>query len=195
MTPLLIGLVVLLWSAVASAHHRPPIVTISTPTTSPTYVTAQPDLVLRGTAQGRHREQVRQVTWHASTGVSGVAIGTTAWQVSLTLTAPTTLLTITATDTRGNTGQDTLTVTLLDTPQPGPITVEWTWTGTQGTAFVVERCTLQQPGCPMAPVATLALVVRLWVDTAVQPDDDYCYRLAVQQANGLGPYSNMLCSP
>ena len=77
-------------------------------------------------------------------------------------------------------------MTLLTPPTPGPVTVEWTWSGTQGTAFVVERCTLQQPGCPMAPVVTLALTVRLWVDAAVQPDDDYCYRLAVQQGASLG---------
>ena len=107
MSLLLLILTMLLgWSSLASGHHRPPIVTISAPTTSATYTTLERTVTLSGTAQGRHRADVLHVRWQTSTGASGTAAGTRQWQVTLSLAAPTTTVTIIATDTNGATGQD-----------------------------------------------------------------------------------------
>ena len=80
-------------------------------------------------------------------------------------------------------------------PATGPITVEWDYDGTTGDAFQLERCTVQVLPCPMAAIGTPALDARQWIDTAIQPDADYCYRLAVMTDGELGGYSNTLCSP
>lgn len=78
-------------------------------------------------------------------------------------------------------------------PPTGPITVEWTYAGTEGDVFQMERCTV--PCGPMAPVASLDIDDRQWIDSAVSPTTQYCYRMAVSTAGVLAPYSNTMCSP
>jgi hypothetical protein len=170
--PLSALLILLLVLSVEARDNKPPRLTITSPTTASSYVTTSASVTVRGQ--------------------QGIVTGTTAWQLSLTLLAGVTKLTVTAVDTAGHTGQDVLTITLMASPPPpGPITVIWAWSG-GGETFQVERCTV--PCGAMAAVAAVAITDRQWTDTGVQPTSNYCYRLAVVTGGSRGPYSNTLCS-
>jgi hypothetical protein len=95
----------------------PPVVTITTPTASPTYLTATTPLTtLGGTCSDAGG--VDSVTWINSQGGSGTASGTTSWTVpSINLVGVNTI-TITCTDTSSNTHQDQIVVTLADPVTP-----------------------------------------------------------------------------
>ena len=87
-----------------------PVIAITAPTSSPTYITTSPSLSLSGTTTDN--VAVASVTWSNSRGGSGTATGTTSWTVSgITLQAGINVITVTASDASGNTGTDTLTVT------------------------------------------------------------------------------------
>jgi hypothetical protein len=89
-------------------------VTITSPTTAPTYSTKSSSLTLVGTASAG----VTTVTWSNSVGGGGTAAGTTNWSVpGIALTAGTTVFTVTASTPSGGTATDTLTVT-YDTTAP-----------------------------------------------------------------------------
>jgi hypothetical protein len=199
----LLGLCCALGLSLASAQardHKAPTLTITGPTSATTYSTTATQVTVSGTAHDPGGGVMR-VTWQTDHGTQGVATGTTQWTCALTLAAGTTThVTVTATDKAGNQGSDTLAITVLSAPPPppppGPITVDWSYPGATGDAFQMERCTsvTGQP-CPMAPVAAIAIQDRTWVDQNVQPDLDYCYRMAVTTGGQVGPYSNMMCSP
>jgi hypothetical protein len=88
----------------------PPSITITSPTSNPTYTTNTSPLAISGTASDN--VGVTQVTWSNSAGGSGTASGTTNWSVSgITLQPGTNVVTVTAYDAATNTGTDTLTVT------------------------------------------------------------------------------------
>src|SRR3990170_6462872 len=75
----------------------PPTVTITTPTSSPTYTTGGSLLWLGGTASDN--VGVTQVTWANDRGGSGTATGTTMWSVGgIALQLGTNILTVTARD-------------------------------------------------------------------------------------------------
>jgi Glucodextranase, domain B/Bacterial Ig domain len=94
----------------------PPIVTITSPTTSSTYSTTGGTVNIGGTASDD--VGVTQVTWTNSRGGSGICSGTTSWSAGgIDLFEGDNLITITAWDAAGNTGTDTLTATKL---VPGP---------------------------------------------------------------------------
>jgi hypothetical protein len=176
-----------------AADHKKPTITITTPTTATTYATTATPLTVGGTASDN--VGVTSVTWVNAAGGSGTATGTTTWSASIALTLGTNLITVTAHDAAGNTGTDALTVTRMT--QPGPITVEWTYSGA-GDAFQMERCTLASTcdACTtFTSVAAIAIGDRSWTDTAVTPTDDYRYRMAVTTGGTLGTYSNAMCSP
>jgi hypothetical protein len=80
-------------------------------------------------------------------------------------------------------------------PSVRPVTIEWTWQGTRGDAFVVDRCRVNGPHCVLLPTATLPLTLRSWTDYAVLRQHTYCYRLAVVTGSVRGPDSNTACSP
>jgi len=175
-----------------AADHKKPAITITAPTSASTYATTATPLMVGGTASDN--VGVRQVTWTNAAGGSGTATGTTIWSSSIPLTIGSNLITVTAYDAAGNTATDTLTVTLMSsTPPPGPITVDWSFSGS-GDTFQMERCVAPQP-CPMASVAAIAIGDRTWTDNAVSPSENYCYRMAVTTGGVLGAYSNTLCSP
>jgi len=94
-----------------------PTVTITSPTSSPTYTTTGSSLTLQGTASDN--VGVTQVTWTNSRGGSGTATGTSSWATNaIALQAGSNALTVTARDAAGNMAQANLTVTLGDTSPP-----------------------------------------------------------------------------
>lgn len=93
-----------------SSDTTNPSVAITSPTSSSTYSTSNASLYLAGTASDN--VAVSSVAWTNSAGGSGTATGTTSWSVaSITLTSGTNIITVTATDSSGNTAIDTITVT------------------------------------------------------------------------------------
>src|SRR5213593_3111302 len=96
--------------AAAGADDKPPKVTITAPTSSPTFTTNTSPLTIGGSASDN--VGVTQVTWSNSRGGSGTATGTTSWSAGgITLQSGTNVLSVTARDAAGNTRTDTLTVT------------------------------------------------------------------------------------
>ncbi|PYM95004.1 MAG: hypothetical protein DME04_05955 [Candidatus Rokuibacteriota bacterium] len=87
-----------------------PSVTITAPTSNPTYTTGSSSLTLSGIASDNLG--VTQVTWANDRGGSGTATGTTSWTASaIVLQSGGNVLTITARDAAGNTASNTLTAT------------------------------------------------------------------------------------
>src|SRR5437870_771108 len=98
----------------AASDTTPPTVSISAPTSNPTFSTSTTPLTLGGTASDN--VGVTQVTWVNSAGGSGTATGTTSWTASgIVLQPGANGLTVTATDAAGNTATDALTVTFTPT--------------------------------------------------------------------------------
>jgi hypothetical protein len=88
-----------------------PTITITTPTSSPTFSTGNATIALGGNASDTNG--VAQVTWTNNRGGSGTASGTTAWTApGIGLLPGQTVFTVRAHDAAGNSGTDTLTVTL-----------------------------------------------------------------------------------
>ncbi len=78
-----------------------PAITISTPTTQPTFTTTSTPKTLSGTASDN--VGVASVTWmNAVNGATGTASGTTAWSASIPLVSGDNRLTVTARDAAGN---------------------------------------------------------------------------------------------
>ena len=179
--------------SVARDRKRPTI-QITLPTSMATYTTTAVQLLIGGTA--RDNVGVITVTWRNTRGGSGTAEGTTSWFAMVPLQAGTNEITCTAVDAAQHTRTDVLTVSVMSPPPPpGPITLEWSYDGTTGDVFQIERCTITPETCPMGPLTSVGLVERQWIDTAVAAESDYCYRLAVVTQGQLGAYSNTLCSP
>jgi hypothetical protein len=88
-----------------------PTVAIASPTSSSTYATSTSSITLSGTASDN--VGVTRVTWaNTANGTSGIATGTTSWSISaISLAAGTNTITVTASDSAGNTANDILTVT------------------------------------------------------------------------------------
>jgi len=96
-----------------------PTITITSPTSSPTYSTSNNTINIGGTASDN--VGVTSVTWSNDRGGSGSASGTTSWSVStINLSYGDNVLTIIASDAAGNSGSDTLTATYTppDTQNP-----------------------------------------------------------------------------
>ena len=102
----------------AGPDTTPPTVTITTPTSAPTFSTGATPLNLGGTASDN--VGVTQVSWTNDRGGSGVATGTASWSVSgVPLQSGVNLITVTARDAANNTGTATLSVTYTpDTTAP-----------------------------------------------------------------------------
>jgi len=177
-----------------AADHKAPTLQITAPTTSTTYTTTATSVTLGGTAADPGGG-VTQVTWRTNQGGSGTATGTTSWSFGLTLAVGTTQVTVTAHDAAGNTGSDSLTITVM--AQAPQWTLAWDDSNTQGDAFQMERCSaaLCTDACTMAPVASLAVTDRTWTDTQVVAGVPYHYRLAMTLGGQVGPYSNVACTP
>jgi hypothetical protein len=102
-----------------SADSTSPVVTITAPTTDPSYSTSTDAIALAGTASDNGT--VAEVRWSNDRGGSGVCSGTTNWNASVDLYPGDNVITITAEDIEGNTASDSLTVTYTPaSPDPEP---------------------------------------------------------------------------
>jgi len=105
------GNIILNWSLIPS-DTTPPTVTITSPTSNPTYSTSISPLSIGGTASDN--VGVTQVEWSNDRGGSGTCSGTTSWSASgITLYSGQNVITVTARDAVNNTGTDTLTVSYI----------------------------------------------------------------------------------
>ncbi len=99
---------------VSNLDSTPPTVTITSPTSDPSYTTSATSLTLAGTASDN--VGVTQVTWENVRGGGGTASGTTSWVASGVVLQPgTNALTVRARDAAGNTRTASLTVTVTPT--------------------------------------------------------------------------------
>ena len=90
----------------------PPTITITSPTADPTFASSASVITLAGTAADA--EGIASVAFTSDRGGSGSATGTTNWTANVPLTAGANIITVTVTDTNGNTASDILTVTVDD---------------------------------------------------------------------------------
>jgi hypothetical protein len=98
-------------SVTVTRDARAPLVAVTLPTATATFITSKAAIALGGRATDD--SSVTQVTWQNSRGGSGTAAGTTEWSVpTAALLAGANVITVTARDSAGNTGTATLTVTL-----------------------------------------------------------------------------------
>src|SRR5205085_12302872 len=97
----------------------PPLVQITGPTVNPTLTTAGTSITLTGTASDSGGGAINTITWSTTgavapnSGVCTYSSGTGTWSVpnpQVTLATGSQVITITATDTAGNTAVDTITV-------------------------------------------------------------------------------------
>jgi hypothetical protein len=87
-----------------------PAVTVTSPTTAPTYATSSSTMTISGT--GSDNVGVTVVSWSTDRGSSGTAGGTTAWTAAgVALQSGVNVVTVTALDAAGNQGKAVLTVT------------------------------------------------------------------------------------
>ncbi len=99
-------------AAVTVTYNEPgaPAISISIPTSNPTYATDQATINIGGTASDL--AALSQVTWANDRGGSGTCTGTASWTVNaIPLSAGQNVITITATNLAGKTASDVLTVT------------------------------------------------------------------------------------
>lgn len=95
-----------------------PTLSITTPTSAPTYSTSTATPTFGGTAGDN--VGVTSVTWTNSAGGSGTATGTTAWSTLIPLSTGSNTLTFTAHDAGGNNTSSVLTVTYTPPPPGSP---------------------------------------------------------------------------
>ena len=88
----------------------PPIVTITSPTSNDTYTTTNSKIKIGGSATDS-TSGINEITWNNNFGIGGTANGTTGWSIlKIFLLIGENTITVTATDTAGNTGTDVITV-------------------------------------------------------------------------------------
>jgi hypothetical protein len=137
--------------------------------------------------------RVTKVTWSTSRGASGTAQGTTGWSFPVTLPVGNTTVTVRAQDAAGHSRTDSLLVTVQALPLPGPITVQILQVSHPGDVIRIDRCLV--PCGAMTAVASIPWSERQWIDQAIQPAQDYCYRAAVVAGPTVYPFSPVVCSP
>jgi hypothetical protein len=117
-----------------------PTVAITTPASSSVYVNTQPYTSMAGTSWDARG--VASVTWVNSLGGSGTATGTTSWTIaSMTLSAGSNVITVTATDNAGRTSTATVTIVYDDTAPTVTIL-----TPTTSTSFITNAATIDLTG-------------------------------------------------
>ncbi len=97
----------------------PPAVVITSPVQEESYTSANPTIALSGTASDDRALQ--QVSWESSTGDRGIASGTESWTIdAIELVEGLNTITVTASDSSGNTSPDTLAVTYISADTLSP---------------------------------------------------------------------------
>ena len=98
-----------------------PFVTLTVPTTSPTYFTTSPTVTLSGTASAC--SGITQMSWSNNAGGSGTCAGAASWSAAgIPLQLGYNVITVTATDSIGNSASAQLTVVYDPTPPSVAIT-------------------------------------------------------------------------
>ena len=92
-----------------TTDSTPPVIAITSPTSSGSYSTSSGAVNLGGTASDD--VGVTQVTWATDTGAAGTATGTSSWNITGVPVSGTTQITVTAHDAAGNVSKALLTVT------------------------------------------------------------------------------------
>ena len=122
---------------IAAADQTAPTISIVSPTSADIYMTTESNIDLKGTSSDN--AGVSQITWKNSLGGSGIATGTEAWTISdLPLSEGENVITVTATDSMGNVGEVSLTVTytIPDTTKPSVVIMSPTTQGLYSTNSV-----------------------------------------------------------
>lgn len=102
---------------VAFTDTTPPTVTITSPTAEPTHSTNSAAISIAGTASDD--AGLVSLAWSNNRGGAGMCTGTSSWDATaIALKVGVNVITVTATDSSGNTGTDTLAVTFTDTTPP-----------------------------------------------------------------------------
>ena len=118
-----------------------PSVAITFPTTTSTYLTNSSTVALSGTASGN--AGIAQVMWSNNTGgngSNGICAGTTSWSATgIALQPGGNVITVTATDSAGNTASAILTVTYDNVPPTGTLSIN---SGAQYTNTTLVNLTL-----------------------------------------------------
>jgi hypothetical protein len=113
----------------AGADTTPPSIAISIPNSSGSSTTTTSPVILGDSNNTSDNVQLTSVTWSGDTCGGGTATGLTSWTASISFTVPTTcVVTVTATDSSGNTATDThtftyappLSITTVSPLQPAP---------------------------------------------------------------------------
>jgi hypothetical protein len=106
-------------TTISSSDSTPPVIAITSPTSSGSWSTSSAYLSILGTSSDD--VGVTQVTWANSRGGSGTASGTTSWSVSgIVLQLGANVITVTARDAAGNTSSAFLTATFTSTDTTAP---------------------------------------------------------------------------
>jgi hypothetical protein len=141
----------------------PPTIAVTTPTAEALYLTTVSPIGLAGSASDNL--EVQSVAWsNGSTGEIGYALGTGAWSIgSVGLVEGVNVITVTATDTVGNTGSAVLTVIYDGTP---PLVQITTVDGVPPPVYPTPYPTTTRP-LPLAGTASdnLNLVSITWTNS------------------------------
>lgn len=133
---------------VTYAGQHAPVLSITSPTASPTYSTSSTALNIAGTAA--HDAGIASVTWSNFHVGSGSCTGTDSWSAAgIPLKAGTNVITITAASTLGDTATATLTVTC--TAPTVTITAP-----TSAAVYATERTSVDLGGTATGAVASVA---------------------------------------
>lgn len=102
----------------AAPDVTPPVVTITSPTSDPTYSTSSTPLSVGGTCTDSESAVVL-VTWVNAAGGSGTATGTNTWTANVAMTSGSNTITVPCVDAPGNSANDVITVTYTPPQAPG----------------------------------------------------------------------------
>ncbi|HET9360922.1 MAG TPA: Ig-like domain-containing protein [Vicinamibacterales bacterium] len=168
---------------VPAPDTTPPSVSISMPTSQPSYATTESGMALGGTSSDN--VGVTQVSWVNNRGGSGVASGTTSWSVpAVALQTGDNVITVTARDAAGNQSSDVLTVSFsAPAPTPSPLIVlsaTATYVGGGDRLRVILRWTQAQ--------GRTVTVYRNTKVVTTTSNDNYTDR-----PGGQGPFSYRVC--
>jgi hypothetical protein len=153
-------------------------ISITSPTSNPTYSTGSSSLSIGGTVSDN--VAVTSVSWTNSLGGSGTCSGTNTWSKSgIVLSSGQNIITVTAKDVTGNTGTDTLTVTYTPADTPPEIVEEDSYPhDAQG----------MEDGTMRVPIDT-SIVTRLKNDNGINEDsiemriENQSVNIRVQEVN------------
>lgn len=99
-----------------------PVITITSPTSSDTYITTNSTINLAGSALDA-TSGLSTITWSNDRGGSGTASGTASWSITgIVLSSGDNIITVKAMDRAGNTANDAITVTYNPTTTSEPTT-------------------------------------------------------------------------